>query len=144
MQKVAMEQEGHEYGACRYVLNKQRIVSRIAKVTLKKAGQFVTLWKRSSEGPIVPYDIHDMFDMVIIIIGQSGKLGQFIFPKNKLYRHGVLSENGKGGKRAFRVYLPWEKMQNKQAKKTQSWQACYFVALQPTVNVCHLQKLLIL
>ena len=38
--------------------------------------------------------------------------------------------NGKGGKRAIRVYPPWVKPVAKEAVRTQQWQLRYFLALE--------------
>jgi len=44
-------------------------------------------------------------------------------------RHGVISQDGMGGKRAMRIYPAWDVVNSKQAKKTQEWQLKYFVEL---------------
>lgn len=100
---------------------------RIAKTTPTKVGQFVTLWKREEKSPIQPYDINDPFDFFVISTRKDNQFGQFIFPKSVLCEHDIVSVNGKGGKRAIRVYPPWEKSLNKQAQKTQHWQVNYFL-----------------
>lgn len=41
------EPESKEYDACRFKLNGLNIISRKAKITPKKIGQFVTFWKRN-------------------------------------------------------------------------------------------------
>lgn len=126
LSNLNIEPESVEYGACNFNLNAHKIVFRTAKITPTKVGQFVTIWKRSSEGPIIPYDFLDHIDYYIISVRENSKLGQFIFPKSALLKHGVLSNNKIGGKRAMRVYAPWHKPTNKQALRTQSWQHHYF------------------
>ncbi len=59
-------------------------------------------------------------------ITHSTHSGQFIFPKSILLVKGILSDGEKDGKRGFRVYPPWDKAVNKQAKQTQQWQLQYF------------------
>jgi hypothetical protein len=49
--------------------------------------------------------------------------------KSVLVHKGIISQNGKGGKRGIRVYPPWDNVMNKQAEKTQSWQTKYFVTI---------------
>ena len=39
----------------------------------------------------------------------------------------ILSSSKKEGKRAMRIYPPWDKTDNSQAKKTQAWQLQYFI-----------------
>jgi hypothetical protein len=56
-------------------------------------------------------------------------LGQFIFPKSVLADKGIVTRNGKEGKRGIRVYPPWDLTTNKQAKRTQSWQTKYFITI---------------
>ena len=55
--------------------------------------------------------------------------GQFIFPKSALLQHSILSKNGIGGKRAIRVYPPWDIATSHQAKNTQLWQLKYFLEI---------------
>jgi hypothetical protein len=44
-----------------------------------------------------------------------------------LCERGVISSHAKEGKRAIRIYPPWDKVDNSQAKKTQFWQLQYFI-----------------
>lgn len=122
-----MEAESTEYGAYTFQLNDLSIRFRVAKITPTKSGQFVTLWKRAKNGPIQPYDIADPVDFFIICTRKDNHLGQFIFPKHVLRKYDIISVEGKGGKRAIRVYPPWEKTLNRQAQKTQKWQIKYFL-----------------
>lgn len=101
-------------------------IYRTAKITPTKNGQFVTLWKRKLQGPIQPYDISDKIDFVIVNVMKNKKKGMFVFPAEVLVEQGVFSVKNKGGKRAIRVYPPWDKPQSKQAEKTQKWQLNYF------------------
>ena len=119
--------ESLEYDACSFKLNGQKTEHRSSKITPTKTGQFVTLWKRNKEGETQPYDICDDIDLVLITSKSEDKLGQFIFPKSVLLEKGVISRNGKNGKRGMRVYPPWDKTTSKQAKSTQAWQNRYFL-----------------
>jgi hypothetical protein len=121
------ESESAEYGAYIIQLNHLAIRFRAAKITPTKIGQFVTLWKRNENGPIQPFDTLDRLDFCIISVRQNEHFGYFIFPKSLLVSQGVFSVNGKGGKRAIRVYPPWDIATNKQAQKTQKWQVVYFL-----------------
>src|SRR5688572_28630915 len=97
------EEEGADYGACRFTLNDQRVVFRVAKKTPTKIGMFVTLWKRSDlGGPIQPLDVSDEFDLVIIATRDQNNSGYFAFTKDVLAAKGVLSSGSIGGKRAIR------------------------------------------
>jgi len=103
---ITQEEESQEYAACSFNLNQHRIKFRTAKITPTKIGQFVTFWKRLGSGPILPYDISDEFDFLIVSVRHKDQLGQFVFPKYVLYSRGVISKDGKDGKRAIRVYPP--------------------------------------
>jgi hypothetical protein len=124
---VTAEAESADYGAYTFQMNKLNVQYRVAKITPTKTGQFVTLWKRSKEGPIQPFHISDPVDLFIVNTKNTDHFGQFIFPKSVLYERGVLSDNLKEGKRAFRVYPPWDHPTNNQARKTQQWQLKYFI-----------------
>lgn len=121
--------ESKEYGACSYELNGKAIQQRISKVTPKKTGQFVTIWKRNKAGITEPLDFSDNFDFVIITARDHDKIGQFIFPKSVLATKGIITQNGKIGKRGIRIYPSWDFTTSSQAKKTQSWQTKYFIII---------------
>lgn len=120
------EPEGKEYDACRFELSGRNIISRSAKITPKKAGQFVTFWKRNLNGPIEPFDEADQIDFYAVNVRSDKKFGQFVFPKSLLIKKGIISTDKKEGKRAFRVYPNWDIAENKQAERTQKWQLNYF------------------
>lgn len=121
-----IEPESKEYDACRFKLNGLNIVSRNAKITSKKIGQFVTFWKRNRNGPIEPLNETDQIDFYVVNVQTKNQFGQFVFPKSVLIKKGIISTKNKEGKRAFRVYPIWNKTENKQAKGTQKWQLNYF------------------
>lgn len=123
------EAESADYGAYTFNINKRAVVYRVAKITPTKVGQFVTLWKRSPKGPIAPFEITDDIDLFIVSTRNGSHFGQFIFPKSILHQKGILSDDKKEGKRAIRVYPPWDSTTSKKAQKTQQWQLDYFVAL---------------
>lgn len=121
--------EGLAYGACSFELDGKFIQYRISKITPTKIGQFVTIWKRNNEGITQPFDISDEIDFVIIAAKSGNNFGQFIFPKSVLADKGIITKNGKNGKRGIRVYPPWDITNNQQSKKTQDWQKNYFLAI---------------
>ena len=112
-----------------FELNGFSIRFRVAKITPTKIGQFVTLWKRLENGPIQPFDSSDPVDFFIISTRQDDRFGQFVFPKAVLCKQDVLSIKGEGGKRALRVYPPWDITISRQAQKTQKWQMEYFLEI---------------
>lgn len=123
---LLVELESKEYDACRYQLNGFKIISRTAKRTPKKVGQFVTFWKRNAAGPIEPFEENDEFDFFVVNVHCEDKSGQFVFPKSILIQKGIISTDKKEGKRAFRVYPSWDLVESKQATQSQKWQLEYF------------------
>ncbi|MEU9026546.1 MepB family protein [Streptomyces sp. NPDC048383] len=123
------EPEGAEYAARAFTLDGLAVRFRVARTTPTKAGQFVTVWVRSVEGPIRPFDAEDGVDLVVISCRDGGGFGQFVFPRDVLCERGVMSRNRIGGKRGFRVYPPWVTTTNRQADSTRSWQVEHFLDL---------------
>ena len=136
-----LEQESAEYEACYFKLNEVKIICRTAKITPKKAGQFVTFWKRKGNGPIEPFSDTDDFDLFVVNVKFGEKTGQFVLPKSILAAKGIISTNKKEGKRAFRVYPPWDVVQSKQAERSQKWQLNYFYEIVPSINLGKVKKL---
>ncbi|MER7463008.1 MepB family protein [Streptomyces sp. NPDC097981] len=123
------EAEGAAYAAHEFSLDGRAVRFRAAKTTPTKAGQFVTVWQRSPGGPIRPFDAADPVDLFVIGSHDDQGFGQFVFPVDALRRHGVVSVDGSGGKRGFRVYPPWVATANRQADRAQAWQVEYFLHL---------------
>lgn len=136
------DQESKAYLACQYNLNGLKIIGRTAKMTPKKIGQFVTFWKRSDKGPIMPFEESDQFDFLIITVRSADYLGQFIFPQSVLIKKGIVTNITKEGKRAFRVYPPWDKPVSKQAIASQKWQVKYFYEINDKTNKNDVEQLL--
>lgn len=126
---LKFEIESANYGACTFECNGAGIIHRVAKITPKKTGQFVAIWKRSQKGITMPFDVTDNFDLMVITIKCDHQLGQFVFPKAILANKGIIAQNGSGGKRGIRVYPPWDKVTNKQAQVSQNWQLKYFLPI---------------
>ncbi|MEL5961180.1 MepB family protein [Streptomyces sp. CLV115] len=134
------EAESAEYGAHGFSVDGSAVRFRVARTTPTKVGQFVTVWKRSADGgPIRPYDSGDPVDLFVISTretgddgnggdgGDSSGFGQFVFPRAVLRERDIVSTDGAGGKRGFRVYPPWVTTTNRQAGRTQEWQVEYFL-----------------
>ena len=130
-----LETQNAEYGAYVFKLNALSIRFRTAKITPKKAGQFVTLWERIGNGSIQPYDVSDPVDLFVISTREGNNFGQFVFPKAVLYNQDIVANKGKGGKRAIRVYPPWDKPSSRQAQKTQIWQLEYFLEIPVNIPI---------
>lgn len=122
------DSECEDYFGHQFQLNHFNIKFRKAKITPKKIGQFVTLWKRNPVSKKTePFTSEDPFDFYIIFCEQDEKSGFFFFPKNILSQKQILTTSSKEGKRGFRVYPKWDFTENMQALKTQSWQKDFFI-----------------
>lgn len=135
------ETESSAYYACQYKLNGQHIISRSAKITPKKTGQFVTFWKRHKNGSIEPFNETDLFDFYIVNVRTKNRFGQFVFPKSELIKKGIISTVKREGKRAFRVYPNWDVVKNKQAEQAQKWQLNYFYEINTSTDFTVVSKL---
>nr|WP_315159343.1 MepB family protein [uncultured Flavobacterium sp.] len=139
------EAESSEYGACRFILNNSNILFRTAKITPTKTGQFVTLWKRINQEPIQPFDSTDPIDLFVISVRKDNYFGLFIFPKSVLIAKEIVTDK-KEGKRAIRVYPPWDETTSKQAQKTQNWQLDYFleISVNQPININRAKSLFLM
>jgi hypothetical protein len=126
---LQVEAESAEYGAARFMLDGRAVRFRVARITPTKTGQFVTLWKRIDGGGIQPFDAADIDQLFVVTVRKGEDFGHFVFPKAALRRHDVIAQDGRGGKRAMRVYPPWDRPASRQAERSQQWQATYFLAI---------------
>ncbi len=121
--------ECSDYFGCNFLLGTFNVKFRKAKTTPKKIGQFVTLWKRNSNGQTEPFCTEDDFDFYVIATEENDASGFFLFPKQILVKRQILTDGNVEGKCGFRVYPDWSVPENAQAKKTKSWQTEYFIDL---------------
>jgi len=129
------EVESVDYGACRLEIDDRSIAFRVAKTTPTKVGQFVTIWTRADpESEIAPFDTTDSIRSIVIAAFDKDHRGLFIFNRQELVRRGIMSIEGRGGKRAIRVYAPWVQVGSKQAVQTKRWQVGSFVQIQPRIS----------
>lgn len=129
------EPESAEYAACKFLLDNRIIFCRNAKITPRKTGQFVTFWKRIDGGPIQPFHQTDEMDFLVVNVATDTEFGQFVFPKSVLTKQEIVSTPEKEGKRAFRVYPPWDVVESKQAEKTQKWQLEFFLKVDDSIDM---------
>lgn len=122
-----IDNECLEYSGCSFKLDHLKVKFRQSKVTPKKVGLFVTLWKRNTENKTEPFSENDSFDFYIIAVKQEDHFGFFIFSKDILSEKNILTNSKKEGKRGFRVYPDWAETENNQATKTKVWQTNYFI-----------------
>lgn len=119
--------ESEMYEGHNFTLGKNSIKFRKAKLTPKKNGLFLTLWKRNSAGITTPFNTEDQFDFYIIFVEDAHQKGFYVFPKAILAIHEILTNSGNDGKRGFRIYPSWCVPKSKQAEHTQRWQNAYFI-----------------
>jgi hypothetical protein len=136
-----IEDESKEYDASRFELSGLKIACRSARITPKKAGQFVTFWKRNRNGTIEPLHEKDKIDFFAVNVRSENKFGHFIFPRSILIEKGIISTDKREGKRAFRVYPGWDLVQSKQALKTQKWQLNYFFEVDEDMDLHKVKEL---
>jgi hypothetical protein len=118
-----------QYGSVSFLLAGRAVTSRVAKLTPTKNGLFVAVWKRGADGATHPLDGADGHDVVAISVREGDRFGQFVFSREVLLEHDVMSPDGRGGKRGFRVYPPWVATESRQASATQAWQTRSFLQI---------------
>ena len=129
IQAVTVDAEASDYAGLQFGYGKGTFIFRQAKITPKKAGAFVTFWKRDAQQQTVPYQDSDDFDYYMILIQEGEQLGLFLFPKQVLIAQKYVSSAHREGKRGFRIYPPALQNLNTQASKTQRWQSAYYYDL---------------
>ena len=70
---IEKDAECEEYLGFNFNINHLSVKFRKAKITPKKVGQFVTLWKRNTAKQTEPFDENDVFDYYIIAAEDDSK-----------------------------------------------------------------------
>ncbi len=87
-----------------------------------------SFWKKDENNKNQPFTYEEAPDLLVITTFKNeSEFGQFIFPKEILFKQNIFRSSSTKGKMAIRVYSHWHKPTNKQAMKTQKWQLPYFV-----------------
>lgn len=134
---ITTDLECEEYFGFDFQIENLKVKFRKAKITPKKSGQFVTLWRRNHAKQTEPFNLNDNYDFYIIATEQQQKFGFFLFPKLILSEKQILTTNNREGKRGFRVYPDWDIPENRQAEKTKSWQTKYFIDISNMETASH-------
>jgi hypothetical protein len=108
-----------------------------------KAGLFYGYILQRAASYTIHFDASDPIDLVIICVHKNNRKGHFVFNKKILLEKRIFSRINQGGKRAIRVYLPWDLAANKQAQASQHWQLKYFFEFGPDIKL-DIQKIKLL
>ncbi|WP_128896854.1 MepB family protein [Longirhabdus pacifica] len=127
---IREERQNVNYGAGTFKLNVRSVRFRVARKTPHKVGQFVSFWEKDEHDKNQPYCYEDAPDLLVIhTFFAPDKFGQFIFPKEILFKQNIFRTSNTKGKMAMRVYPSWDTPTSKQGIITQKWQLPYFVDL---------------
>ena len=137
MKSIEEEEQNSEYAAGTFILStaltSKTIRFRVAKITPSKIGQFVTFWEKDDRGTNQPFQYDKSPDLLVVTtFNNDNQFGQFVFPKDILFKKGVLKSDSTKGKMGIRVYPSWDKPISKIAIKTQRWQLEYFFVITDT------------
>lgn len=136
-----LEVDNAEYGAAVALVGSAKVRYRVGKLTPRKVGAFVAVWRRAPGGSTEPFPAEDDVDLLVITVREGFNFGQFVFPKAALIEHGIVSTAGAGGKRGFRLYPAWSMTTNPQAQRTQRWQSDFFLHLTQPVDAVQAHRL---
>lgn len=92
--------------------------------TGKKAGEFVSIWKKNNFNKNVPYEEKDNFTFMVIIFSHEKEY--LILEKNILKEKNILTSSIGIGKLGMRVYSSLCDLDTENAQKTATWQK-YFL-----------------
>lgn len=126
---VTAEEQGSDYQAGHVEIDGQCWRTRTARVTPRKPGAFVAVWRRNAHGKTEPFSIPDTCAGLLVFVEEDGRLGVFTFPDEALGKLGIYSSRQSAGKRGFRLYPAWSVGLNAQAARTQAKQAAFFEEL---------------
>jgi|SRR5690625_2736468 len=128
VKSVQEEKQNSKYGAGTFRLPSGTVRFRVANITPTKIGQFVAFWEKDENNKNQPFTYEEAPNLLVITTFRGdSEFGQFIFPKEILFKQNILRSSSTKGKMAIRVYPSWDSPSSKQAMKTQKWQLPYFV-----------------
>lgn len=120
----------NDYNSCELEIKNHKIIYRTAKITPKKPGAFVAIWKKDTSNKNIPFSIEDDFTHMVIYIEEQNNKGVFIFTKQDLTDLGIISHPTCKGKMGVRLYPIWCKNLNKQATNNKDKQSPSFYIIQ--------------
>lgn len=136
VKSIEEEKQNAKYGAGTFQLSSRTVRFRVANKTSTKLGQFVAIWEKDQNNQNQPFTYEEAPDLLVITtFDTDGRFGQFIFPKEVLFKNNIFRSSSTIGKMAIRVYTSWDEPTSKQALKTQEWQLAYFVDMRDPSNI---------
>ncbi|EIM05360.1 hypothetical protein A1A1_16600 [Planococcus antarcticus DSM 14505] len=116
---IQEKKQNSTYGAGTFQLSFRTVRFRVANTTPTKTGQFVAFWKKDENNKNQPYSYEEAPDLLVVTVCKNDtEFGQFIFPKEILFKQNILKSSSTKGKMAIRVYPGWDSTTSKQAMKT--------------------------
>lgn len=128
--RSAAEEQRGEYESGIVAIGSERWRLRTARVTPKKPGAFVAVWRRDELGETGPFASDDATDGLMVFVREDDRFGMFRFVASQLESLGVTRSAAHPGKRGFRVYPSWSVGLNRQALRTQAAQRSAFMILE--------------
>lgn len=129
MGRAQPEEQNGDYECGIVTLGAETWRLRTARVTPKKAGAFVALWRRDEAGATCPFDADEPVTGVLVFVQEGERFGVFRFTAAHLERLGITRSVARAGKRGFRVYPSWCEGLAGQAARTQREQSAAFTEL---------------
>lgn len=125
LENIVIETQNAEYNGVTFDFNEEKYRFRTGKITPKKKGAFVVMWKKDENNKNEPYHVDNFPDYLCVII-EDDEQGFLLIPRKELVKNKVISSDGINGKMGFRIYLPDEKELNATARRTQKWQQNFY------------------
>lgn len=120
------EEQNSDYEAGTVAMGSQIWRIRTARVTPKKPGAFVAVWRRNPKGETCPFVSDEHVDGLLVFVRDGERFGFFQFSSSQLANLGVTSSEAHAGRRGFWVYPSWSTGLNPQAMSTQWAQSSAF------------------
>ena len=126
---VTAEQQGSDYESGQVKIDGELWRIRTARVTPRKPGAFVAVWRRNAHGETEPFSVKDGVAGLVVFVQDGSRFGVFTFSATSLAELGIYRSEHSAGKRGFRLYPAWSTDLNTQAMRTQAAQAPFFKEL---------------
>lgn len=110
VKSIQEEKQNSKYGVGIFRLSSRTVRFRVANITPAKVGQFVAFWEKDENNRNQPFTYEEAPDLLVITTFKNdSEFGQFIFPKEILFKQNILRSSSTKGKMAIRVYSSGDK-----------------------------------